>query len=230
MNKKILGIITARGKSQEFPRKNVTSFCGKPLLAWTILASKKSKYISKTIVSSDDDEILKISKSYGAEIIKRPDELAKDNSSSESVIMHSLDYLESKHEFYDEIVLLQPTSPLRTSMDIDNAYELMSKSSANSLISVCKANNRVLKYMKYGVGGYLEGISNNNSISMRRQDLPEVFKPNGAIFIISSISFKKTEKFITNKTVGYEMEAHLSIDIDSENDFRLAEIEMLSLL
>ena len=84
--------------------------------------------------------------------------------------------------------------------------------------------------MKYGVGGYLEGISNNNSISMRRQDLPEVFKPNGAIFIISSISFKKTEKFITNKTVGYEMEAHLSIDIDSENDFRLAEIEMLSLL
>jgi CMP-N,N'-diacetyllegionaminic acid synthase len=226
MSKRILGIIPARGNSKEFPRKNLANFCGRPLLAWTILASRNSKYITTTIVSSDDDEILKISKDYKAETLKRPEEFAKDNSSSESVVKHAIDCLALANQRYDEIILLQPTSPLRTSSDIDNAYELMHKSSANSLVSVCKGDNKVLKFMKYREDGFLEGISNNDYPFMSRQDLPDVFKPNGAIYIVNVDLFNTNQVFFTNKTVSYVMPIDRSIDIDSKIDLKLAEKEM----
>ena len=123
MTKRVLSIIPARGGSKGLSRKNIVNLAGKPLIVWTIEASLGSKYITKTVVSSDDKEILDISVEYGAEIIRRPDYLAGDTTTSESVVSHAIDYLQSTGEEFDIVVLLQPTSPLRNAKDIDNSFE-----------------------------------------------------------------------------------------------------------
>ena len=110
----ILSIIPARGGSKEIPKKNIISIGGKPLIAWTVEASIQSKYINRTIVSSDSAEILRISRKFGAETLKRPSYLSTDKSPSEPVISHTLTYLQKKERYQpDIIVFLQPTSPLR---------------------------------------------------------------------------------------------------------------------
>lgn len=215
--KNILAIIPARGGSKGLPRKNIINVAGKPLISWTIKASIESKYITKTIVSSDDDEILEISKKYGAETIKRPVELALDTSPSEVVIEHTLKKLDKAPSF-DLIVLLQPTSPLRNSDDIDMALENMFSKNATALISVYQIDNKILKTFIENEEGYLEGALNNEYPFKRRQDLPKVYMPNGAIYIITKDEFDSTKTLITNKTAMYEMEKIKSIDVDNEGD------------
>jgi len=121
MNKTFLAIIPARGGSKRLPRKNLLDLCGKPLIAWSIEAALKSKYISKVIVSSDEEEILNIAKEYKADFIKRPDELASDTATTFDALKHTLENVEK----YDYVVLLQPTSPLRDEKHIDEAIELL---------------------------------------------------------------------------------------------------------
>jgi len=229
MTKKILSIIPARGGSKALARKNIKNIAGKPLIAWTIQAALNSKYITKTVVSSEDDEILKISQKNGADVIKRPEELASDTATSESVVLHALDFLSSYKEEFDIVVLLQPSSPLRTSKDIDNAFELMFDDKATAVISVYEADNKILKAFKYGESGYVEGISNIDFSFMRRQDLPKIFMPNGAIYIVTKNAFTKYNSFATSRTSCYIMPIKLSIDIDSEGDLKLAEKRLLSI-
>jgi CMP-N-acetylneuraminic acid synthetase len=212
---KVLSIIPARGGSKGLPRKNILDLAGKPLIAWTIEDSLKSKYITDTIVSSDDDEILNISKKYGADILKRPSKFATDISSSEDVINHTIDSINKQ---YDYIVLLQPTSPLRDVKSIDDAFDILLKSNATALISVCKIDNKILKAFKQNEDGFIEGVSNNKYPFMRRQDLPKTYLSNGAIYIIKADDFKKKKSFWTNKTVKFVMDDIKSIDIDSEED------------
>ena len=188
---RVVAIIPARAGSKGLPRKNIKNIAGKPLIVWTIEAALNSKCITKTVVSSEDDEILNISKKYGADIIKRPKELASDKSTSESIVLHVIDVLNSNKEKFDFLVLLQPTSPLRTSKDIDNAFELMLNDKATSVISAYEADNKILKAFKYSESGYVEGISNINFSFMRRQDLPKIFMPNGAIYIVDKNVFTK---------------------------------------
>ncbi|HEB62613.1 MAG TPA: acylneuraminate cytidylyltransferase family protein, partial [Bacteroidetes bacterium] len=140
--KKILAIIPARGNSKGLPQKNIINLNGKPLIAWTIEASLKSKYITKTIVSSDSDTILKIAKKYGANTLKRPVQYSTDQASSEVVVKHAMKSINKK---YDYIILLQPTSPLRDKTAIDNAFEKLFSLDATSLISVCETDNKILK-------------------------------------------------------------------------------------
>ncbi|MBI59955.1 acylneuraminate cytidylyltransferase [bacterium] len=215
MTNKVLAIIPARGDSKGFPKKNIALLNGLPLIAWTIQASLKSKYICKTLVTSDSEEILDISNHYGAEVLKRPDEYATDSSSSEDVVRHTLSSL--KQEF-DYIILLQPTSPLRNAEDIDAAFELFFGSKATSLISVCEVDNKLYKAFKEDANGYLSGISNNQYPFMRRQDLPKAFMSNGAIYIVEVDSFLKNNSFYSNKTVSYQMPEERSVDIDSKED------------
>jgi len=215
MTKKILAIIPARGGSKGLPRKNILDLAGKPLIAWTIEASLKSRYINKTIVSSDDEEILAISKKYGADIIRRPDEFSTDLASSEVVVKHAI---ESVNEKFDYIVLLQPTSPLRSFEDIDNAFEFLFKKNATALISVKEYNNKILKAFKEKGNGFIEGISNNQYPFTRRQDLPKVYMSNGAIYIIQVIEFNKSNSFFTDKTISYIMKDIKSLDIDNMED------------
>lgn len=220
MTKKILAIIPARGGSKGLPRKNILDLADKPLIAWTIEASKKSKFITSTLVSSDSDEILSTASIYCADILKRPTELATDISSSEVVIKH---VLENTKEKYDYLVLLQPTSPLRDAVDIDNAFEKLFSSDDTALISVCEYDNKILKAFKENKFGYIEGISNNKYPFMRRQDLPKTFMSNGAIYIIKVDEFLKNKSFFTDKTISFVMDDIKSLDIDTQENLEMAE-------
>jgi len=138
-SEKILAIITARGGSKGILHKNIKLLNGKPLISYTIESALKSKLIDEVIVSTDDDKISEISKQYGATVpFKRPKIFAKDSSSSESVIIHTLNWLETKNQkFFDLFILLQPTSPLRTYKHIDNALKCFNRNKlANTLYSV----------------------------------------------------------------------------------------------
>ena len=216
---KIISIIPARGGSKGLPKKNILELAGKPLIAWTIESSLKSKYISKTIVSSDCDEILNISSKYGSEILKRPDELARDTTPTEPVVEHILQNIKDLGN-YSYLVLLQPTSPLRDEKDIDEAIsKLIQEKDATALISVKEIDNKILKAFKINNNGYLEGLSNNKYPFMRRQDLPKVFMPNGAIYIISINEFLKTKRLFSDNAISYLMNEEKSLDIDTIDDF-----------
>jgi CMP-N-acetylneuraminic acid synthetase len=214
---KIISIIPARGGSKGLPKKNILPLGNKPLIAWSIEASLKSKFINKTIVSSDSDEILEIANSYGADIIKRPAHLALDTTPSEPVIENVLKNIENLED-YDYLVLLQPTSPLRDEIDIDSSFELLFEKQATALISVKEIDNKILKAFKNNSNGYLEGIANNNYPFMRRQDLPKVFMPNGAIYIVKINEFLENKKLFTSKTISYLMSEEKSLDIDTQED------------
>lgn len=215
MTKKVLAIIPARGGSKGLPKKNIIDLAGKPLIAWTIETSLSSKYITKTIVSSDSDEILEVSKQYGSFILKRPIEFASDTSSSEVVVKHAMESVEEK---FDYIILLQPTSPLRDTKDIDSAFEKFFSLDATALISVCEYDNKILKAFKENEFGYIEGISNNKYPFMRRQDLPKTYMSNGAIYIIKVDKFLENNSFFTDKTISFIMDEIKSLDIDTKED------------
>ena len=219
MNKrKILSIIPARSGSKGLPNKNIINLNNKPLIAWTIEASISSQFITNTIVTSDSDEILSISKDYGANTLKRPKILSDDNSSAESVVNHVLKELKKEKDHYDYLIYLQPTSPLRDKFEIDNAINLFFEKEATSLISVMELEKKYLKLFFKKSDGYLEGILNNNFYSKNRQSLPKAYLPNGAIYIIKTDSFILNNGFISDKTIPFCMSEDLSLDIDTLED------------
>lgn len=227
---KILSIIPARVGSKGIANKNIIDLYGKPLIAWSIEASLYSKYISKTVVSSDGDAILKIAKKFGAEIIKRPDDLAQDSSSSEEVIEHVLQTLGDEIKNFEYLILLQPTSPLRDHNDIDNAFEILLNSEAEALISVYEEDNKILKAFKENSDGYIEGIANNEYPFTPRQELPSVYMSNGAIYIVKISQFLKTKKLFCKKTIAYKMSKEKSLDIDTNNDLEKVKLYMENIL
>ena len=221
--KKILAIIPARGGSKGIPQKNIHPLAGKPLLAWTIKAAINSKFINRTIVSSDDEEILRIASKYGAEPIKRPKSISGDKSPFNLLIFHALDYLKKKEKYIPDIILyLQPTSPLRQSADIDQALSLL-QGEVQSVISAYEVDNKFLKSFIIDKNGFMQGISNNEFSFMNRQDLPKICMPNGAIFAVKTEHFLRTGKLFSRKTIPFEMSKEKSLDIDSIEDIKKAE-------
>lgn len=218
----ITSIITARGGSKGIPRKNIKLLNGKPVIAYSIEASTSNNLIKNTFVTTEDKEIAEISKKFNAEVIKRPDELAQDNSTSVDVILHALDYLEDKNKLPDLFVLLQPTSPLRSSNDITNAIELFKENECRGLVSVCAQNHGGMLNLSIDKG-YLNHISDKNHFELRRQDLPQLYYPNGAIYITTPESMRKSKTFFPEKTIPYIMPQERSVDLDSEFDFKFAE-------
>jgi len=140
-NRKIICIIPARGGSKGLSRKNIRSFCGKPLIAWPIAAALGSRYVDRVVVSTDDEEIAAVAHTYGADVpFLRPAELANDTASSFAVIEHTLNFLRERREQYDYLLLLEPTSPATESSDIDSAVETLaaSRENADSIVGVAK--------------------------------------------------------------------------------------------
>ena len=214
---KVIAIIPARGGSKGIPKKNLVNFLGKPLLQWSIEAALNSKYITDVVVSSDDDDILRISQNHKNVIpIKRPKELALDTSRTEPVLAHVIESL--KGRTFDYLILLQPTSPLRKSDDIDEAFNKLLASYANSLISVCSNDYHPYKSLRINNKGFLEGIINNEYPFLPRQELPQTYSANGAIYIIKVKDFIKNYSLITSKTLHYKMSIERSLDIDSKID------------
>ena len=221
---KVVAIIPARSGSKGIPNKNLKDVGGKPLIAWSIEAAIESKSIDKIVVTSDGDAILKASSKYAeVTLLKRPEELAQDHTPTAPVITHALETLGINPDTFDYLILLQPTSPLRTAVDIDLAFEAISTSKSNCLISVVEPEHHPLKSFKTNEKGYLEGLVNNEYPFTPRQELPKVFQPNGAIYIIKTSEFLQRKTFFTEETIAFEMSQEKSIDIDTVEDIKKIE-------
>lgn len=222
MKKNIVSIIPARGGSKGLHKKNIKLLNGKPLICYTIKEALESD-INRVIVSTDDDEIAKISKDFGAEVIKRSEELAEDKTPVINVVLHVLEKIELEGYICDIAILLQPTSPLRTKEDINEALKLFIESDCESLISVNKIEHS--PYWSFNIkNSYLEPLFSKEYIKMRRQDLPEAYMPNGAIFISTPKNLKKYTSYYCEKIKPYIMSVEKSVDIDTQSDLDLAEI------
>ena len=195
-----LGIIPARGGSKGIPRKNIKMIAGKPLVAWTIEAATNSKLLDKFIVSTEDPEIAKISRQYGAEVINRPFELATDEATTLSVLQHILTVVDA-----ETVVLLQPTSPVRNKNLIDNCIKRFQESGVDNL-----GTGFICKFMEYG------------TYYQRRQDLKGFFYDDGNIYVIKSDLIKKGKMF-GDKVDRFLIGREENIEIDDEFDFWIVE-------
>lgn len=214
--RRVLLVIPARGGSKGLPGKNLRRVEGRPLLAWTIDAAKGSQYADRTILSSDDDAIMQVGKDLGCDVpFRRPAELATDIASTIDVVLHALDALPG----FDIVGVLQPTSPLRTSADIDAACAQLVTSCAPACVSVSPVEQT--PYWMYRMDGrnVLVPIVEPPAGVTRRQDLPEVFTLNGAVYVADVRWLRDKRTFVSTDTVGSVMPLERSIDIDTAEDF-----------
>lgn len=219
-NKTFLAIIPARGGSKRLPRKNILPLAGKPLINWSIEAGLASKYIDKVLVSSDDDEILAVAEQARAHTIKRPPELAQDASTSFDAIRHAIENV----DVYDYIVLLQPTSPLRTGQHIDEAIEILVRKSADAVISVTPMEHSPYWCNILPADDGMADFLRPEVVNLRSQDLDTHYRLNGAIYICKTDKLLKAGSFFLKERVyAYKMDNDRSVDIDSHVDFKLAE-------
>ncbi len=218
MKNKTLAIVPARGGSKGIKNKNLVLLGDKPLIYYTIKAALDAKSINKIVVSSDNNEILNYAKSQNVDTLKRPNELAQDDTTSDKVLLHALEF----YKDYENVILLQPTSPLRTSEHIDKAFEIFKNTNANSLISVCEYDNKILKAFMCDEKGNLKGICNNHYPFMPRQKLPKTYISNGAIYILKTKDFLQNPSFLQSNTKYFLMDEISSLDIDNLEDLEKA--------
>ena len=222
---KILKLILARGGSKGLPKKNLKKLIGKPLIQYSIEAAKKSNYGSDVYVSTDCSEIAEISRSLEANVpFLRPERFSNDFSKSSDAIIHAIEYLESKNKFYDFILLLEPTSPLRDFNDINDSIEFfISHKNAKSCVSVVKSELSHPSFLFEMYEKLLKSYNDNNNV-VRRQDLNDLYYPEGSIYICEIETYKKTKTFYNdNFTVGFEIPYWKSFEIDTIEDFFIIE-------
>ncbi len=223
----MIAIIPARGGSKGLPGKNIKLLNGIPLIAHTINAALKSKAVTRVFVNTDDEEIAAIAKEYGAEVpFLRPIHLASDTARAIDVYAH---FINKYHELYNihlqSFIVLQPTSPLRSSIDIDAAITLFSTKNADSVISFCQEHHPV-KWHKYITEDYKITPIFEDTLNNRQLEKPS-FYPNGAIYVFNT-NILKANTYYTENTYAYIMDRSKSIDIDFLEDFQYAEF-LLSL-
>jgi N-acylneuraminate cytidylyltransferase len=219
-NKRVLALIPARGGSKGVPGKNIRALAGKPLLAWTVAAAQGSRYIDRIVLSSDDEAILEVGRCCGAETpFVRPAHLSGDQARGVDVVVHAIEAVPG----YDYVVLLQPTSPLRAVEDIDGAIELMMQRTAPACVSVTRADKS--PYWMYFVdqAGGMAPVLKREQRAVNRQELPDVYVLNGAVYVAEISWFLQHRSFLTEQTVAYPMPQARSVDIDTERDFAVTE-------
>lgn len=215
--RKVMGVIPARGGSKGIPRKNLRLLAGKPLIAWTIEEAKKSQYIDRLILSSEDEEIIKAAQEWGCEVpFVRPAELARDDTPGLEPVIHAL---KTTGDGYDYVVLLQPTSPLRTVNDIDDCIRYCVREGAPVCVSVSLAGKSPYWMHTLNEHNRLRPLLPAEKPAERRQDLPPVYVENGAVYVAETGYLLKEKRFITEETLAYIMPADRSWDIDTEMDF-----------
>lgn len=226
MKPKILAIIPARGGSKGIPRKNIRLLCGKPLIAYTIEAALSSKYIDRVVVSTEDKEIAQIAEGYGAEVVPRPLQLAKDDTPSPLVFQHAIKYLEEVENFFPAIiVILQPTSPLRTVDDIDEAMDKFLHTDCDSVVSLCEVEYPP-HWMYTLEKDRLKPVIEGGEKVTQRQDAPKVYRLNGAVYVTHRNIIMEQNRVVGGHMRAYIMPVETSIDIDTEIDLKFAELLM----
>lgn len=229
-DKRVIGIIPARGGSKGLPGKNIKDLCGKPLIGWSIEAGLQSQYIDEVMVTTDSEEIADIARDFGATVpFIRPAELASDTATSFDAIKHAIDFYKNDLKyFFDYVVLLEPTSPLRDVDDIDKSIEqLLSKSEASAIVGICKTESQNPAFLvKKDNNNFLFGYEEKDMKILRRQDVEDVFFFEGSIYVskIDALLNKKT--FYHENTIGYVVPKWKSFEIDDLDDFIVVEALM----
>jgi CMP-N,N'-diacetyllegionaminic acid synthase len=214
----IVSIILARGGSKGIPQKNIIEFCGKPLIAWTI-ENCIDAGSSSVWVSSDSDEILEISAEYGANKIKRPDDIAGDFATSESAWLHAINYIEQAEEKIDWVVAPQVTSPLREASDISKAIILAKENIHDSFFSCSVAED--LFFWQKNNNGNLDSVNYDWRNRKRRQDIPKQFIENGSFYIFKPQVLRNTNNRFGSNIGIVEMEFWKMFEIDSFDDLKM---------
>lgn len=224
----VLGIITARGGSKGIPNKNIASLCGKPLLAYTIEAAKGSKLLTRTIVSTDSEEIAAIAKNYGAEVpFLRPEHLSTDAALALDVLAHAIRFIEEHDkQSFDYVMMLQPTSPLRTSEDIDACIRIAAETNADSVFSMKELLDFAPQKIKTIENGEIKPfLQEEKGQSTPRHKGKKAYKRNCAVYLTKTGLILRSDQF-GKKSMAYVMPQERSIDINDLVDLELAEFWM----
>lgn len=226
--KELLFLIPAKGGSQRVKRKNIRYLGNKPLLAWTVESVKRCYVHGDIIVSTEDEEIAEVSKGLNVEIpFMRPGSLAKDPAGVVDVSLHALEALEKIGRFYKTLIILLPTSPFRQAKDIEDAYALYKKNGERFLMSISSYFHTPFAALKLDNGSLSPFFP--NYIGKKSQEMPEAYRANGAITILNVEEFKYRRSYYVQPLIGYEMPWERSIDIDTEDDWKIAEIILKAL-
>ena len=222
--RRVLALIPARGGSKGVPRKNLAPLGGRPLIAWTVAAGLASEHIDRLILSSDDAEIIAAAEGAGCEApFVRPAALAGDAARSVDVIHHAMAWAEAADpKPYDYLVLLQPTSPLRIAADVDACIRACHESGAPVAVTVAEPAETPYWTYRRDAEGRLIPLLPLSPQPSRRQDLPEAFQINGAVYVARWDFMRGAESFLVPETRGVEMPLERSIDIDTPLDLRYA--------
>ncbi len=227
--KRILAIIPARGGSKGLPGKNLRPLGGRPLIAWTVEAGRQSRYVSELIVSTDCPKIADEAAAAGARVpFIRPAGLAGDTAQIMDAVIHAIERLQEDGQTFDLVLLLQPTSPLRSSEDIDKAIELFFARQAEAVVSVCENDHHPWWSNTLPENGNMVGFLRPEALNTNRQDLPSYYRLNGAIYLADIGALKNHQSFYGPGTFAYVMPRERSVDIDSALDFHLAEAILAS--
>jgi len=220
----VLGLITARGGSRGIPRKNIKLMAGKPLIVWTIEAALASKFLTRIVVSTDDEEIASIARDAGADVpFMRPSALAQDDSTSLEVVHHALETLRTQGETYDAVMILQPTSPLRTAEDIDTAVQKMQKTGADSVMGMVELSDFSAKKVKTIDGDTIAPFfEEEGKTSAARSQGRHAYKRNAAIYLT------RTDLLLRHDLFGKDSRAIImprerSVDVNDGFDWLIAE-------
>ena len=223
---KNIALIPARGSSKGIFRKNIKLFNSKPLIYWSIKAALESDYVDRVIVSTEDEEIAEIARSFFAEVpFKRPTELAKDTTKGMEPVLHALNKLSN----VDNVLLLQPTSPLRKATHINEIFEMRSKYKSDSAVSITPARKNIDLYFNLDSQNRLTSFSNDLKFAPR-QEYTNSYILNGALYLSTAKSILENKSFLSSSTIGYIMPEEYSIDIDNHLDWDIAEFLMSKML
>lgn len=216
--RRVLGIIAARGGSKGLPGKNVADLGGRPVVAWSVQAARESQYLDRAILSSDDATIISAAQNVGCDVpFVRPAELSTDESSIYDVIYHALDQLD---EVFDLVVLLQASSPLRRAQDIDDCIALCHRRRAPAAFSI--STTKPVEWMfTLGSDDKIMPVLGWSGNASRRQDLPTTYLPNGAVYVAETTWLRDHAVFASPSSVAFVMPAERSVDIDTAVDLAL---------
>ena len=217
---KTLALIPARGGSKGIPRKNVLPIAGKPLITWTIEAALRSRLLHSVVVSTDDAEIAEVARQAGAQVpFMRPSDLAQDHTPGIDPVLHALSHLPE----FDAVLLLQPTSPLRQTADIDGCLRMAQERALASIVSVSEPDAHPCWTYKLAADGTLTPLIEGTTAT-RRQDLPAVYAVNGALYFAQTSWLQQHRRLVTAETRAFIMPRDRSVDIDTPLDWRFAEM------
>jgi CMP-N-acetylneuraminic acid synthetase len=223
---RLLGLITARGGSKRVPGKNLRNVGGKPLVAWTIEEACKSTMLDAVVMTTDDAKIAEVARRYGASVpFMRPYHLAEDATPHIDCVFHAIEQLLAQGEKpFDAVVLLQPTSPLRTADDIDGLLRYAIENNAESAVTIHESVEHPYFIRFLNEENILCPIIKQDIFYPRKQDLEKTYYINGAIYFNTLESLYKTKSFYPKKQYGYEISIEHALQVDSEFDLTIADL------